>query len=52
MAKAATTDGLWDRLHSGVPEVHTLKAHAGNLTGIYRELLGSKSRKGIVYVGS
>ncbi len=52
MAKVATTDGLWDKLHSGVPEVHSLKAHAGNLTGIYRELLGSKSRRGIAYVGS
>jgi glycosyltransferase involved in cell wall biosynthesis len=52
LAEAATTEGLWERLHSGIPQVPSLKEHAGNLTGIYRQLLKSKSRKGIAYVGS
>ncbi len=52
IVQAATAEGLWDRLQAGIPEVHTLQAHAENLTGIYRELLGSKSRRRIAYVGS
>jgi glycosyltransferase involved in cell wall biosynthesis len=52
IVQAATTEGLWDRLHAGIPEVHTLQAHAENLTGIYHELLGSESRRRIAYVGS
>lgn len=51
LAEASTTEGLWERLESGIPEVHTLQAHARNLTGIYRELLKSKSRRGIAYAG-
>ncbi|HEX2179697.1 MAG TPA: glycosyltransferase family 4 protein, partial [Actinomycetota bacterium] len=52
IVQAVTGEGLWERLHAGIPEVHTLQAHAGNLTRIYSELLGSESRRGIAYVGS
>ena len=52
MASASTTEGLWNRLQAGIPEVHTLEAHARRLAGMYRELVESKTRRGIAYVGN
>jgi glycosyltransferase involved in cell wall biosynthesis len=33
------TPGLWDKLRSGIPEVHSMRDHVANLTQIYDELL-------------
>lgn len=42
--KAVNTQGLWERLRSGIPEVHSMDRHVAALTGIYRELLEKRRR--------
>jgi glycosyltransferase involved in cell wall biosynthesis len=43
LKRAAETPGLWDELRAGIPERpgHSLEEHAGNLSGLYREVLSS-----------
>jgi glycosyltransferase involved in cell wall biosynthesis len=37
--RAATEDGLWDRLREGIPDILTVDDHIANLTRMYGELL-------------
>jgi glycosyltransferase involved in cell wall biosynthesis len=39
LRKAVTTRGLWEELHAGIPQCHTMDAHVETLTQIYDELL-------------
>jgi glycosyltransferase involved in cell wall biosynthesis len=40
--QATTTPGLWERLRSGVPQVHKMEEHVAVLSDIYRTLLDQK----------
>jgi glycosyltransferase involved in cell wall biosynthesis len=37
--RAATTPGLWEQLHAGIPPVHAMGDHVNNMTAVYRDLL-------------
>jgi glycosyltransferase involved in cell wall biosynthesis len=37
--RAATEEGLWERLCEGIPDILTVDAHIENLTRMYRSLL-------------
>jgi glycosyltransferase involved in cell wall biosynthesis len=50
MLRAATTEGLWDELQAGIPEVHGMSDHLEVVTGVYKDLLsrrapGTRERK-------
>jgi glycosyltransferase involved in cell wall biosynthesis len=40
---ATNSPGLWDQLHSGIPDIYTIDAHVARLKGIYRRLLTSQA---------
>jgi glycosyltransferase involved in cell wall biosynthesis len=39
MKKAAETPGLWDRLRSGIPAVHSMARHIRRLSDVYLDLI-------------
>lgn len=41
--RAATTAGLWERLHAGIPEVYQMEDHVSSLCRIYRSLIEEDS---------
>lgn len=41
--RAATTAGLWERLHAGIPEVYKMEDHVSSLCRIYRSLIEEDS---------
>jgi glycosyltransferase involved in cell wall biosynthesis len=42
MRRAAWTPGLWDKLRSGIPPVHTMDEHVATLNEIYDRLLAER----------
>jgi glycosyltransferase involved in cell wall biosynthesis len=43
MHRAATTDGLWDRLRAGIRPVHRMEDHVGVLVELYERLLAERA---------
>ncbi len=43
--RAVATEGLWDRLNSGIPRVYGIAPASGNLAKMYRALLSPRSSK-------
>jgi glycosyltransferase involved in cell wall biosynthesis len=43
IGRAIGTPGLWSQLQAGIPEIFSMEEHVGNLTGIYHDLIASKS---------
>jgi glycosyltransferase involved in cell wall biosynthesis len=46
ISRAATTPGLWEKLHAGIPAVRTIDDHVAALTDIYREMLERRASAG------
>jgi glycosyltransferase involved in cell wall biosynthesis len=38
--RAASEEGLWERLREGIPDILTVEEHIANLTRMYHDLLG------------
>lgn len=43
---AVTTDGLWERLHGGIPDIYSMEDHVAKLGRIYRERLDARAEGG------
>jgi glycosyltransferase involved in cell wall biosynthesis len=47
MLEAATTEGLWEQLHAGIPPVRKMADHVAALQGIYERLLTESPAAGV-----
>jgi hypothetical protein len=44
--RAASTPGLWEQLHSGIPRVYTMDEHVASLSALYEDLIARRSSSG------